>query len=431
MGENLDRTIEVESEMKPKYISKYNNIDSDMSSCKINVSNPIVKKYADNIISIINEGNTNITGDINTATTLLQSIGNIEETDLTIEDFDFNGWINYDDQMDMYDLVKINGRSEEDIEKALTFFNQFDNCKIDGMNVYVGDYRYNINERKLYCQGKKNGIPLDLHIPTKDGKVLQAEDYSHLNTITVLSGTKSGGSNGEHDINNKSNAIILALGEGPFSKNALNDQMTSNVTSATKFVNLLTGTDLDKCQNIIIGGSQFGAKSLRIAAQSGDLYKTVVCVNNAVIVAGENAGKTSKERFANIEELRGLDGKNVYLISTKMDPNLTMDGSQSGGTYDKNKDITTGFVYTGTKLLVDNCPNASIHLITNNEHEEFKYIQGENYYYDDEKVWNGLAGSYVEGSSSNDHAQYHNIIRDTIGSVFGGYNEYTANFVNK
>ena len=403
MGENLNRTIEVESEMKPKYTSKYNNIDSDMSSCKINVSNPIVKKYADDIISIINKGNTNITGDINTATTLLQSINNIEETDLTIED-------------DTLNLTKgIPTSKLKDADES--FFQPPENIVKgkDGKNYYVfqdGDntYRYNIKDKKFYVNDSGDSYAGNVYICIPEG----VSDYSKLNTITMLNGPEKNGQS-EHSKTAKGaegNSIVISLGNADKDVSPETDN-AEIIAAITKMVNHAANTDLSKCQNIITGGSRLGANSLRIAAQTGDLYQTVICVNNAVIVNGENYDSRKyqdKVCFANLEELQGLNGKNIYFISTRGDGNIN---HKMGNTL---TNIPNAYLYTGIELAIKNCPDSQIYLVENTGKEEFKELTGPNFHYRPD-LWKVFTNDYE--NKYDHHSYYKNILRD-ICSTFGG-----------
>ncbi len=418
MGENLDRTIDVKSEMKDEFTSNYNNIDSDMSSCKIHVSNPIVKKYAGDVISIINNGNTDITGDINTATTLVQSIGDIEETDKTIED-------------DTLNLTKgIPTSKLKDADES--FFQPPENIVKgkDGKNYYVfqdGDntYKYNIQDKKFYVNDKEFGGIIHICIP--EG----VSDYSKLNTITMLNGKEKNGQS-EHNatVQNRAetfegNSIVISFENGDMTFNPSNGN-ADNVAAITKLVNHAANTDLSKCQNIITGGSRLGAKSLRIAAQTGDIYQTVVCVNNAILVNGENSPGSGKESFASLEELQGLNGKNIYFISTRNDSNIYKDRYHNQGIDRTN--IPNAYLYTGIELAIENCPDSQIYLVENTGREEFKELTGPNFHYRPD-WW-----SVITNDSENkydEHLYYKNILRDICSNNFGGYNEYTANFVNK
>ena len=405
MGENLNRTIEVESEMKPKYTSKYNNIDSDMSSCKINVSNPIVKKYADDIISIINKGNTDITGDINTATTLLQSINNIEETDLTIEDNTLN-------------LTKgIPTSTLKDADES--FFQPPENIVKgkDGKNYYVfqdGDntYKYNIKDKKFYVNDKEFGGIIHICIP--EG----VSDYSKLNTITMLNGKEKNkpSEHGETAEDADGNSIVISFENGDMTFNPSNGN-ADNVAAVTKLVNHAANTDLSKCQNIITGGSRLGAKSLRIAAQTGDVYQTVICVNNAAIVKGVTGRGYVKETFMNFEELQGLNGKNIYFVSTKKDDNIdsywikNSDKEMAG-----SNDITKCYVYTGIELLTEYCPDSQICFISNYDNPVFADIEAPNYMYRPD-LWKVFTND--SENKYDQHHYYKNILRDFCATIGG------------
>ena len=198
--------------------------------------------------------------------------------------------------------------------------------------------------------------------------------------------------------------------------------MGKKVSSATDFTNKLVNTNLNKCQNIITGGSEFGAKSLRIAANSGDLYQTVICVNNAVLVTGQNSGDKGKERFRNLEELSKLDYKNIIFISSKKDENIHMKYNYAKNhPFDENPnyDVRDCYLYSGLQLTLDNCPHSQVYFISNNDDKAFMEFNNSNYHYG-YNIWNQIASDDYDM-----HLKYHNILGDLCRSTLVSYNGYT------
>ena len=97
--------------------------------------------------------------------------------------------------------------------------------------------------------------------------------------------------------------------------------------------------------------------------------------------------------------------------------------------YNYNKDLRNGFVYTGLKLITENCPDSEVYFVTNNENNIFGDINASNYHFSN-RLWNEVAPNYQIMSDSTDHSQYHNILRDLCASKLVGYNGYSYNMYN-
>jgi hypothetical protein len=162
------------------------------------------------------------------------------------------------------------------------------------------------------------------------------------------------------------------------------------VENLTRAGNAIANTNLDKCQNSIGGDSIYGAHSLKIAASTGDLYKTVYCVDNAAIVTGVNGKKGTKEQFDDDKfKLSGLDNKNIYFINTSGDDNysthadMTVERGRAYVPVSKTANISQdqvkeSFTYTGIKLVAESCPNSKIHIVYQCE-DTAKNYQKENF----------------------------------------------------
>lgn len=399
--------IDVDTEVINDVSKDYGEIENLVSDTKITISNSEIQEAAGDLTSVVEKGKADIEKDLNSLKEqMVESVSAIEYVDEDIEpadikDFDFN------------DIWKYTGKLKASgVKIADKEF--FEKCgyTVDGDTVTVGEYQYNIKNQKFFINGKAIGKAY-FYIPTG------ASDYSKLNTLTLLcQGSR------KQDVGSSSNSIIIALdnGDSSYLRNP------SNVAGVTKFMNQVAKTDLNKCQNIITGGSRFGARSLKIAAESGDLYQTVICVNNAAIVKGVNGGNGSaKEVFESLEQLRKLNGKNIYFVSSKDDPNLTMLYKKNSpkGEIARDNDVTKCYVYTGINLLIDNCPDSSIYFITNNDDPAFANISSPNYVYGRD-LWNQVANSEDYAI----HGTLHNILNDMCSSNLVGYNAYNSGGTN-
>ena len=398
--------VDVDTEVIHQASADYGDVKSTIGNTKISITNSIVKKYAGDITSLINIGNDDINGDLNKAKNLMiESVSSFEYVDDQIESADIKNF-------DFNDIWKYTGKIiSTGVKVADKEF--FEQCgyTVDKNIVIVGDYKYNVKNHTFSINGKSIGN-VYFYIPTG------VSDYSKLNTLTMLSHVDSYGIERKRDVGATSNSIIVAFDKADSS--AL--KVPSNIAGTTKFINQVAKTDLSKCQNIITGGSRFGARSLKIAAETGDLYQTVICVNNAAIVKGVNGGRgRQKEAFDSIEQLQKLNGKNIYFVSSKEDPNLTMYYNGKSETARKN-DVTKCYVYTGMELLTKYCPDSQVYFISNNDNPEFANINASNYVYG--------RNSWSQVAKSNDYANHgtlHNLLNDLCSSNLVGYNAYTAN----
>ena len=227
--------------------------------------------------------------------------------------------------------------------------------KIDGK-----ECTYNMKTHKFSNGEKVNNRKVELetyfYLPSH---ITDYSQLSNLNTYTFFTSSQ------KQYVNTIQNREINTVTMMVVKQDPLAGKYDA-VKSITKMGNNAANTNLKKCQNIIGGDSVYGAHSLKIAASSGDLYKTVYCVDNAAIVTGENGKAGTKEQFSSVNELKGLDGKNVYFINTSGDDNYAMGADMSiqrGRAYVSVNNIKNSFTYTGIELVAKNCPNAKVHIV--------------------------------------------------------------------
>ena len=238
-------------------------------------------------------------------------------------------------------------------QRATEEFFRNGGCTIDGnfaiMTVDGNECKYDMKKHKFYVNGKES-FEAYFYVPSG------VTDYSKCNTYTCF---VENSTNYKDLLDSRStNCVILKIvkpgGQNKYTK-------YDETAIATKFTNKVANTDLTNCQNAIGGDSVYGAHSLKIAARNGDLYQTVYCINNAALVTDVNARRNNKEQFNSIEELQGLDGKNIYFISASGDDNLAAHfgrkGAMTGCSYAES------YTYTGVDLVCKTCPNAKVHAI--------------------------------------------------------------------
>ena len=233
------------------------------------------------------------------------------------------------------------------------------------MNIDGKTCTYDINKHKFSDGGKT--LETYFYLPSH---IVNSNDYSqlsNLNTYTFFSSSQKMYAN---TIQNKEiNSVTMMV----MKQDPLNDKY-GTVASLTKMANKAANTNLNKCHNIIGGDSIYGAHSLKIAASTGDLYKTIYCVDNAAIVTGYNGKAGTKEQFSSLEELKGLDGKDIYFISSSGDDNYATGADMSvqrGRAYVQigsrgnisSEQVKASFTYTGIELVAQTCPNANIHIV--------------------------------------------------------------------
>ena len=223
-------------------------------------------------------------------------------------------------------------------------------------------------KRHIYSTGDRNTqLETYIYLPSH---IVESGDYSaleNLNTYTYFTSSQNMYVNAidKEEINTITMKVVKS---DPF------NSKYDTVESLTKMTNTVANTDLSKCENIIGGDSVYGAHSLKIAASTGDLYSTVYCIDNAAIVTGYNGKAGTKEQFDSLEDLKGLDGKNIYFINTSGDDNYAMGADMSverGRAYvpvGSNGNISVdqvknSFTYTGIELVAKNCPNSKIHIV--------------------------------------------------------------------
>ena len=235
--------------------------------------------------------------------------------------------------------------------KATIDFFRKGGCTIQGnmavLKLNGKTYTYDMQHNKFYVNNKE-AFEAYFYVPEK------ATNYSSLNTYTFF--TTSQPQFKDVIDSRNTNSVVVKIVKPKTQFNKFNE-----VADITKFTNAIAKTDLSTCKNVIGGDSVYGAYSLQIAAKNGNLYDTVYCVNNAALVTGVNAAKGEKAQFSSLDELKGLNGKNIYFVSSAGDENLSSHygskGAMTGCSYDQS------YTYTGLKILIDNLPDANIHMV--------------------------------------------------------------------
>ena len=281
-----------------------------------------------------------------------------EHTDCKIIDTKETGPIT----MTYMEKIKKNGKDVY-VEKTYTLNGKYAGLVVDGKTCF-----YDLNTHNFYVsgysnhEGKEGTHPLNatIFLPT------EATDYSKLNTYTYFVGDTPGytehiinGKNGKMnedgnpDVGTETNSVLVQIKKNRGDSPATAWDKHDETAYMTKFANQIFDTDIEggTCKNIIGGDSKYGANSLVVAARSNDLYQTVYCIDNAIIVKGENTeGKNSKTQITR-DELLNLRGKDLYFIDVAEDGNL-YHNYHNGNDYAECSPKDSYFI-SGLKLLHD------------------------------------------------------------------------------
>lgn len=297
----------------------------------------------------------------NVKSTIEGSIGEIKQNLINV----VNAVTSLDEDMTFTDIndvtfAQIKAQAEKakeyQLQEAEKEFFENNGCTINGdyaiLTVDGKECKYNLKTHKFYVEGKES-IQARIYIP--GGSSLSSDKLKTLDTYTCF--TAGGNATKGRD----SEAIVIEIKrEG--------DKYTkySETAYLTKFINQVADnghkerSDGTKTKNIIGGDSVYGTHSLKITAENTDVYDTVYCINSPVIVTGENGTAGNKTQFASLDDLKKLDGKEIYMIYTSGDDNFKM--SKNG-----NTDYKHGYTYTGLELLRKTCPNSEVYVVYNDE----------------------------------------------------------------
>ena len=403
--------VDVDVEMISKISEHYSKIEDLVNNTKLEFDAAILDA-APNSCSALNEY---IKKSKKELTKLLEEISKqvketlkkIQEVDESIKPIDLS-------KFNFNDIWKTTTKwvKSKPLKRADADFFKANGCTVkDGVATFKKGnktYAYNIRSGSLIVtdsngkEMKSDNMSFSFYIPTSG-------DYSKCNTLTTLVSSKTTFS--------KSTGIVIQAGIKDSSK-AISHNL---VAESTRFMNGVAKTDLTKCQNAIIGGSQWGARSLDIASKTGDLYKTVYCVNNALIVNGENGVPGGKYKV-DAKNLKNLNGKNIYFISANGEPNAYKKAINGDAWPDSGCRLNQSYLYTGIELLLKNCPDAQVYLLSNiNETQTLSKLSNKysNYHYD-KNAWNKVMKKNYSG-----HA-YAGIIQDVVDSALVGYNGYSS-----
>ena len=344
---NTTEIIDVDTDVIEKVSSDLADVEETVSSNKITVP-ASVSSYASGVESAAESGKQALNSGLEEIKAeVVEKIESVVSTDNSIK---FEGLKNptFQDIWAATHKINLNKLVPADIN----FFKNNPDCKIEGNKVtYTKDgntYTYDLKNKRFTVNGSAINN-LGIYVPAG------VTDYSKLNTFTYFV-------QGDYDKTTQypSNAVVIRVTKntvqsgGKFVKQ-------KEVAGATRFINGVAKTDLKNCQNVVGGDSVYGAHSLKLAANNGNLYQTVYCVNNGALVTGINAHKGEKEQFATLDELKRLDGKNIYFISATGDPNLASHygskGSMTPCSYNQS------YTYTGAELVAKYCPNAKVYAV--------------------------------------------------------------------
>ena len=412
--EALNPIVDIEPSSLADVVSICEGIYGELSGLKIT---PPAKAmpYATGIIAAA-EKITGVSSSLSGFKSIvLATITGAEENDVSYDASE----LSWDDIAKIYDKSK----NSQAIAADVDFFK--DKCQVIDdryaiLNIGGKECKYDIKKHQFYVDDK---VVLDatIYVPSNNN------NYSNLNVYTYFAENSERSKNAikNREINNISIQIVKSGVDekGDYLNGAIYTK-TEETALLTKFVNKTANTNLGKCKNIISGDSRFGAYALKIAANAdnGELYQTVYCVNNAVIVRDLN-GNGEKVKITQ-EELARLDGKDIYFITAAGDDNPAMNTNGLLNAKKYPQLYEKSYLYTGLKIICKTCPNAKIHMVYNDEPAGHDYLttilkdlekEFSNYSYDGDK-W-----SDCSRSANTNHHDGPVIVNDLSESVITNY----------
>lgn len=404
--------IDVDTEAIEKVSSTLSEVEEEVSSNEINVPSS-VSEYAAEIQAKAKAGITEIhTGLDCIKQEMSEKLQSVIDADDSIENQDVVA-----DSFASIWATAHNINLSKLVPADTSFFAQNPDCKIEGTKVTFkkdgNTYTYDLKTKRFTMNG--SGINnVGIYVPSG------ATDYSKLNTFTYFVADGY-----DNTTKYPSNAIVVRIlkttvqSDGKFTK-------ATEVAGATKFVNGVAKTDKTNCQNVIGGDSVFGAYSLKLAATNGNLYNTVYCVNNCALVTGMNATRGSKAQFATLDDLKKLDGKNIYFISATGDPNLASHYGSKGAMTPCS--YNQSYTYTGAEIVAKYCPKANVYAVYGGTEAKegikklYRHLDGKysNFTYL-ENDWNNMVkGNY------HSHSDGAKLMSDLVGAVPTNFNNYNT-----
>lgn len=338
---------------------RYKIVQDTVSEAEIKIDNVVQEPGIEEIKGAASELASELISEFSSvASSLTDTWSRLTEVDESIPDLsDSEG-----KEFDAFLTATNAWKSSKKLHKAgLDFFSK-QGCKIDGNTaIYEDDkkkYIFDVKNGNLSVRNKSTGavtsVKVNYLIPE------ETTNYRDLNTITYIISNDY-----ELEKQKFSSESILILPVYKVCKDSKEKtRLINSFSDATEFINKVTKTDVKKTKNTVMGGSKYGSFALQTAAKS-DTYDSVVCVNNALIVLNENGISAGKEKFSNYSDVSGLNGKDIYFVSTANDPNTSKRAEGGSSWPSKNCGVKQSYFYTGLKLLLEKCPNARVHVITN------------------------------------------------------------------
>lgn len=378
-----ESTIDIDTDIIIGTTEELANIESSVESTNITIPAGI-NKYTEGIEEVVQGAKEEITESLETTKEAMNKVADF------VTSVDENITLVISDKLGFTDLNKLayNYRQNSRVMEVQQEFFTNGGCTIEGdfaiKTINNKECKYNMKNHKFYIDGH---LLFESYFYVPSG----TKSYSNLNTYTFFAENGEGSKN--HIDDQATNSVIAKIMKYRSDKKF--DKYDETAT-LTKFVNSVAGTKLNEgCYNIIGGDSVYGTHSLRITAQNPDVYQKVYCVNNAVIVDGVNGSRGAKTKFESLQELEGLNGKEVFFISATGDENINHGMKGYDGWVNKGTKYEEGYLYTGLNLLCENCPDARVHMIYNDENVNsnqekivtiLKDLEGKfkNYSYDSE-----------------------------------------------
>ena len=426
--------VDIDTDLVYNVATKLTGIETEIEGLTIDVPSEI-SSYAANIETSVTTLKTTITTIVNDIKTKMQEVIKIVAT------LDDDGLISYEDAVfEGKSFEEIARLTEETKKNSVArkvdeeFFRQ-GGCAIEGdYAIFEKDgikCRYNMKTHKFYVgDSEEAAFEAYFYVPSS---VTDYSKLSELNTYTcfVQNDDKSKGYMDSSLTNTVVARITKFGGQADFTKYDETNVLTKfmNEVAHTDRTNI-PNTNKPKCKNIIAGDSAYGSYALQIAANSGDTYDSVYCINFAATVRDENCGG-KRTQFNSLDDLKKLDGKDIYFLSVTNDENFTH-CYNGGSDYADTKDPSKSYTYTGLQLMIKYCPNSKIHMIYNENNttngiskilreDLTAYANGlgqNNYFYEPEAWYDFFNASYTS------HGEGKKGVNDAAKAAATNYNYY-------
>ena len=404
---------DVDTEFISSVSSKCSSVSSSINSATIEVP-ALVAKYASGVLTTI-QGKSEISSAVGSLqSTLLGMLASAGASDVSYGSDGSNGMGN--------NFINREGMKVADLKFFEDLSKTNSNVKVSNGVVTIGNYTYNIKNKKLsWGDSQNSSIKVEFYIPKSN------INYSESNTVTMLapSGSASMATN-NYFKNYSSNSVLVVpykynktysytnLKQNATGKEGQN--MTDQVINSTEFIKACTNQK-SECKNYIVGLSNGGGSALKIGASN--TYDGTVVVNYKPLIDGYSpdtiGDKGDRLNVSDLDSYNTSDKPILFVSSAK-------DGSKGVNNIELVED--------GIEKILKDYPGMNVKWATNNQDILSK---NKSYVIPKEELWNDVATNKGDGVSDNKdklyakqytgHGAFSGLTRDFInGGRFDGNN---------